>query len=955
MENWRQRLRNVGTWLSQHRKETIGVVSLLVIFVVAAPALASEGNIGYVNTLALWIATLFSWIAQHVVKLIVLLIDVVVVPVMRYNNFASSAVVGQGWSVVRDLVNMFFVVILLLIAFQTIFGIGRADWKRQVPRLLIMAVVINFSRTIAGMLIDVGQVIMFTFVNAIADVAGGNFIQLFGLDRMFEYSQDAVNRAGKSGAGFEAFDFFGAAFLTMVLTFVVLATMVILAGLLAFRIVILWCLIIVAPLTFFLGGAKGVIGGAEGYYADWWKRFTAAVSLGPILSFFVWLSLAAASSGNLAEKQGFDFQQNNDEAANVAGEITQAFDAPHMTSLIIAVALLFAGFEVSQQTAGSLGGRAGTMAAAGVKGIPGLARSLAKVGVPAGAVAGSFALAPVAATGAVAAGLVATKQWTRAGDKDAHKKGLIARALNFGTTASREGIVKDVGTNIRDVGGVMAKSGIPGITSFGRRVQNIGFKTIQGQNKHSEHEWDEATKENAAMGFENLRELASMETTSMMTERQKMRIEHAKLAVLNNKTKAPDILESDIREGGHAWSQMKGDLPDKELDKAGNNALVRFPIMLAKGVDGNGEHLTLEAKRALLSEQIGFAANSADKLREMRRQNFEDPEDGKLFIEVLKNTKGRATNDKSVFDFFREGGRSDRGVEEWFKENEQTIATQKTTGVTTAAADFDRGVPAILAMTDPAAMATALTAAQAPLVAAIQALRPEDMKRGILPISAMTPNVAEVFGKAARPDTIAAMDPGLHMKFNESLAQRETDIVAGSGTDEQKYAAWESVEEARNRAGLVGNYERNNGNGRFVGTPDELTKRVKVLQGMVMKDPAETIASLTTALGEFKGELAEVLAGVMQKGGAGNADDKGQAVLQKLADQLAKPRSDSGYQAGVQGDQDYARAQQKTIIAINNVAKILEKTHNKEIPGYGTLDNQAMKDGIARLKEKAGI
>jgi hypothetical protein len=60
-------------------------------------------------------------------KIIVLLTSVLIV-FIRYNGFNQAQVVQVGWVVVRDVVNMFFIIMLLVSAFMTIVGQGEGGW-----------------------------------------------------------------------------------------------------------------------------------------------------------------------------------------------------------------------------------------------------------------------------------------------------------------------------------------------------------------------------------------------------------------------------------------------------------------------------------------------------------------------------------------------------------------------------------------------------------------------------------------------------------------------------------------------------------------------------------------------------------------------------------------------------------------------------------------------------------
>lgn len=353
------------------RKKPIILSGLVLVVIVAglfifdtafaqgpeAPAPDTPPGLGMLDSMLLLAAAFVMALAQIVGQIVVTLLDVVAIPLMQYNGFNSSPVVAAGWSIVRDVVNMFFVVVLIIIAFGTIFGHQRFQWKQQVPKLLVFAIVINFSKTLASLIIDFGQVIMLSFANAIRDIAGGNFIQLFGLGEILSLSRksDIIERSltDASAQGPKAFDWFAAALVAFMMMIIVLVTMIILTVILAWRIVMLWILVTIAPLAWFVGGAKGII--QSNAYEDWWGQFKCYVSIGPVVTFFVWLTLAVAGSGTIAASEGFQTTAAGEEV-NIANSLISAMEVSQLTSFIIGVAMLFAGFQAAQQTCSAVPG-----------------------------------------------------------------------------------------------------------------------------------------------------------------------------------------------------------------------------------------------------------------------------------------------------------------------------------------------------------------------------------------------------------------------------------------------------------------------------------------------------------------------------------------------------------------------------------------------------------------------
>ena len=311
-------------------------------------------------------------ISASLTQLSILLIDILI-PIMTFNNFTNNPVVISGWAIVRDSVNMFYVIVLILIAFGTIIGAERFKWQQQVPRLLMMAIVINFSKTLCGIMIDFGQVIMLTFANALREIAAGNFIQMFGLTEIHQVSKTSailadLNTTSAQGAS-QAFDFFASGIASVFLTMVVLTTLLALVGILLMRIVMLWVLIVMAPLAWFAKGVEGVV--KTDAYAEWWKEFKCLVVVGPVLTFFLWLTLAVVGSGNAAANTGFSVTT----AGNNAGYTASVFQVDNFLSFLIGIVMLFSGFKAAGQMCSGISGKMVGKALGMAKSLPALTAS----------------------------------------------------------------------------------------------------------------------------------------------------------------------------------------------------------------------------------------------------------------------------------------------------------------------------------------------------------------------------------------------------------------------------------------------------------------------------------------------------------------------------------------------------------------------------------------------------
>jgi len=271
------------------------------------------------------------------------------VKVAQYNNIINVATVINGWVIVRDICNMFFILFLLIIAFATILRVESYNAKKLLPKLLIMAVLINFSRSIFGLLVDFSQVMMLTFVSSFADSAGGSFVSIFKVDTWLTLKTGDPTKTWES----QAFSQWGTTMAVIATIFAAIITMIVIVVLLAvlvMRIILLWIYTILSPVIFLGFGFPPL----QQYTSKVWQDFVKQLMVGPLLAFFLWLSMTTVQSsakilsGNLTEGTCLGasafFCQNN------------------FQQFVIAIGLLVGGLMVTQQ----IGGVAGSIAGKGM-------------------------------------------------------------------------------------------------------------------------------------------------------------------------------------------------------------------------------------------------------------------------------------------------------------------------------------------------------------------------------------------------------------------------------------------------------------------------------------------------------------------------------------------------------------------------------------------------------------
>jgi len=300
------------------------------------------------------LAEALLWIARLCISMTVFALEFFI-QLAKYNGYIDAPIVILGWTMIRDIANMFFVVVLLIIAFGTILGLEQYEWKKTMVNFIMAAIFINFSKMIAGLIIDVAHIFTMTFVNAIAATAGGNLINMFHLNSMVSIVTGGLGGEVNSSIIFEIF---AGALMALIFAVLAMATMGAYLVVMVSRIVVLWALIILSPLAYILS----VIPQTKSYADTWWSEFGKHVVVAPIMVFFLWLGFATLGTGSFVQTDlGINFGSTDTETAKALGLSEQSTAHPkvsisevstweNMANFILAIAFLWIGIEQVQKT-----------------------------------------------------------------------------------------------------------------------------------------------------------------------------------------------------------------------------------------------------------------------------------------------------------------------------------------------------------------------------------------------------------------------------------------------------------------------------------------------------------------------------------------------------------------------------------------------------------------------------
>jgi len=208
---------------------------------------------------------------------------------LSFDNFFSVGVTA-GWEAVRDFANLFFALILLVMAISTVLDIGALSnysAKRMLPSFIMTVLLINFSKSIVGIFVDISQIIMLEFYNAI--VAGGSGIHDVLLNQgNLSSLQDNNWFDGQVDALTTNLITF---FLLLIVTFVLLW----IALTLWIRVATIWILIITSPLAFM----SMTFPPLKSVWSKWMSELQKVLTEGPMLLFYLYLAVIVLRASGL--------------------------------------------------------------------------------------------------------------------------------------------------------------------------------------------------------------------------------------------------------------------------------------------------------------------------------------------------------------------------------------------------------------------------------------------------------------------------------------------------------------------------------------------------------------------------------------------------------------------------------------------------------------------------------
>lgn len=274
------------------------------------------------------------------------------------NGILNMSGVETGWSVTRDVTNLFFIFILLGISIATILRIESYGAKQLLVKLIIVALLINFSLPLTRVIIDASNVLALQFV------AGINNSTTCVIEKTGEPNrpcsiQERINKIIKiptilSAEGLKeavpssetpsfpestytkiGIVYLGGSLVLIVTSFVFFAFTI----LFLLRTILLAFVLILAPLGFL----AMILPATKQHATEWWRTLLHQSFFAPAALFMLYISLEILTSPN------FIMWDNADQVSNFASAVQGSGNLGIIFNFTLVIGLLITSLVVAQK------------------------------------------------------------------------------------------------------------------------------------------------------------------------------------------------------------------------------------------------------------------------------------------------------------------------------------------------------------------------------------------------------------------------------------------------------------------------------------------------------------------------------------------------------------------------------------------------------------------------------
>ncbi len=313
------------------------------------------------------------WVASSIILQITGMLFDAIAAVSLGSGIYSGQIatfVTSGWTIVRDIANIFFIFILLYTALGLVLSLHSVDPKKLISKVIITALLINFSLFFCRVTVDTSNILALNFYNAMDISTKGNDPSTngsatgvneksisgavaAGINPQKMMGEDIMNNMKSVGPGV----IFLVIFLSVVLNLMMAWTFFMCAAFFAGRIGVIWLSMIFAPIALVTGIVPSLSKAAKRLgWEEWLSAFLKACFNAPIFMFFMYLIVRLTSETNLGTTL-FAAKENPGWIVLIIAILLPA---------MIIIGLMQAAKKIAEEMAGEFGAAFSGIVAAGV-------------------------------------------------------------------------------------------------------------------------------------------------------------------------------------------------------------------------------------------------------------------------------------------------------------------------------------------------------------------------------------------------------------------------------------------------------------------------------------------------------------------------------------------------------------------------------------------------------------
>ncbi|MBM3257788.1 MAG: hypothetical protein FJZ05_01035 [Candidatus Nealsonbacteria bacterium] len=246
---------------------------------------ALSGFLGLIFNVLGTITGALLWLAVSVFNLVISpdFITVAGEPI-SYTDPSKNPFIAIGWELTRDFSNIIIVLALVVIGLGTALRLTGYQAQKTLPALILIALLINFTPIICGLVVDAANILM-NFFTKEGFAAGNSFINMTtsqwanirALTGTKLYDPISSNKAIAAAV---------ASLMIVVFNLVASLIYLVFAFLLTLRYIAIWVIVILSPLAF----VSYILPDTRKLWHDWWKQLIQWSFIGVVAAFFLYLS-----------------------------------------------------------------------------------------------------------------------------------------------------------------------------------------------------------------------------------------------------------------------------------------------------------------------------------------------------------------------------------------------------------------------------------------------------------------------------------------------------------------------------------------------------------------------------------------------------------------------------------------------------------------------------------------